>query len=90
MIIKALLDLLYGVFALLTTPINIPELPEQAISSISAVTQYLITGISIIGVYVDIQYLWTLFLLVISVDVGIGVYKFVMFIIRKIPMLGIK
>lgn len=90
MIIKALLDLLYGVFFLLTAPINIPQLPQQAVSSITAITQYLVTGISIIGCYVDIQYLWSLFLLVIAVDVGIGVYKFVMFIIRKIPFFGIK
>lgn len=90
MIIKALLDLLYGVFAVLTLPINIPALPDGAIAAITNVTQYIVTGVAILGTYVDISYLWTLFMLVISIDIGIGVYRFVMYILRKIPFFGIK
>lgn len=90
MIIKALLDLLYGVFALLTVPINIPDLPAEVIQSVTSVSQYIVTGMAIIGAYVDINYLWTLFLLLIGIDIGIGVYKFVMYILRKIPFFGIK
>lgn len=89
MIIKALLDLLYGVFALLTAPINIPGLPDQAFQAVSNVTKYMLTGFAIVGAYVDINYLWTLFKLILAVDIGIGLYKFVMFIIRKIPFFGI-
>lgn len=90
MIIKALLDLLFGVFSVLTLPINIPPLPDTAFSAITNVTQYIVTGVAILGCYVDISYLWILFMLVISIDIGIGVYRFVMYIIRKIPFFGIK
>ena len=90
MIIQALLDLLYGVFALLTTPISIPTLPSEVTTIIASIMSYLNTGLAIMNCYFDVTYLWNLFMLVGSVDVGIGVYKFVMYILRKIPFFGIK
>ena len=40
--------------------------------------------------YTDITYLFTLMSIIIAVDVGISIYKIVMWALRKIPMLGIE
>lgn len=90
MIIYLLLELIYNLFSILTLPINIPSLPDSITSIMNQFASYLSTGIAIIGNYFDVGYLLVLFGLVISIDVGISLYKFVMYIIRKIPMMNIK
>lgn len=90
MIITALLDLIYGLFYTLTLPIAILPLPSEANQVFAQFSQYLRAGIRILGTYLHLPYLWTLFELVVAVELGIGVYRLVMFVIRKIPMLGIK
>lgn len=89
MIIKLLLDLIYGVFYLLTAPINIPSLPSDVHSVLNTIIEYCGTGIAILSNYCHLGYLLTLFGIIIAVDVGIGIYHIVMFVIKKIPMLSI-
>lgn len=90
MIIKALLDLLYSVFSVLTLPISIPAMPDGIIEFIATSLDYIGVGISIIANYCDISFLLTLFGIVIAVDVGILLYKVVMWVLKKIPMLGME
>lgn len=90
MIIELLLDVLYGVFAVLTSPIDIPNMPEQVSEFVSASLEYIGTGISILSNFCDIQYLLTLFGLIIAVDVGLMLYKLVMWVLKKIPMIGVQ
>lgn len=89
MIIKNLLDLIYNVFYLLTMPISIPSLPSEVNSAIDTMIEYIGTGFGILSNYCHLSYLLTLFGIVIAVDVGIWLYNIVMFIIKKIPMLGV-
>lgn len=89
MIIKLILDVLYAVFSLLTAPINIPSLPDGVSEVISQYLEYLSAGFSILSCYVNMTYLLSLFGIVLLVDIGLFLYKFVMWILRKIPMLGI-
>ena len=88
MIIKLLLDALYGVFKILTIPINIPALPQAAKDYISQFFEYLSAGAGILANYTPFSYLMVLLGVIIAVDVGIMLYHFVMWIIRKIPMAG--
>lgn len=90
MIIKALLDLIYSVFSLLTAPISIPGMPDEVKEFVATALDYIGTGIALLGNFTDIQYLLILFGITIAVDVGILLYKLVMWVIRKIPMLGIE
>ena len=90
MIIQALLDLVYGVFYLLTTPINIPSLPDGVTSAIQTAVDYMASGAGLIANWTHLPYLLTLLGLVLAVDVGVMLYNFVMFILRKIPFFGIK
>lgn len=88
MIIEALMQVVYRLFAILTSPINIPSLPDGVKTVMSDVLGYLETGIALLANYTDLEYLLVLFGLIIAVDVGILLYKLVMWILRKIPMLG--
>lgn len=89
MIIEALMQVVYRLFAILTSSINIPPLPEGISDIMSEVLGYLETGMALLANYTDLGYLLVLFGVIIAVDVGVLLYKLVMWIIRKIPMVGI-
>lgn len=89
MIIMGLMELVYSLFSLLTSPINIPSLPD----SIGAVAEMLLgaisTGLGLLACYCHLDYLLSLWAVLIAVDLGLYLYKFVMWILKKIPMLGV-
>lgn len=89
MIIELLLDALYSVFKVLTTPINIPQMPMETEQYIAQFFDYLEMGAGILANYSPFGYLMVLFGVLIAVDIGIMLYHFVMWIIRKIPLAGI-
>lgn len=89
MIIEALMQVVYLIFAALTSVIAIPSLPDGVMGFMSEFLTYLQMGLGLLANYCDLGYLLTLFGIVVAVDVGILLYKFVMWIIRKIPMLGL-
>ena len=90
MIIKGLMTLLYNVFSALTSAINIPQLPDELHSFISDFMEYLQTGLQILAVYTHLQYLLTLIGVVVLIDAAMLIYHFVMWVLKKIPMLGIE
>ena len=90
MIIEALMQVVFVLFELLTSPISIPSLPDQVHNFLNSAMVYLEIGVGILSNYVDITYLGILVGVVLSVDAGLLIYKLVMWIIRKIPMLGIE
>ena len=90
MIIKLLLDLVYSIFNVLTLPINIPDLPQEINSVIATIIEYVGTGLAILQNYTHLSYLLILFGVIVAVDVGIWLYKLVMFFVRKIPMLNVR
>ena len=89
MIVSLLMSVLYGAVSLLTAPINIPSLPDGVQEVVNQYLGYISDGMTILNVYVDLGYLFTLFGLILLVDIGLLLYKFVMWILRKIPVLGI-
>lgn len=90
MIIKALMELIYNLFAILTAPINIPGLPEDVKTMITSALEYIQMGLGLLANWTDLPYLLVLFGIVAAVDVGMLLYKLVMWVLAKIPMLGIK
>ena len=89
MIIKLLLDQIFAVFGLLTVAIDIPSLPPDVAETVSTMLEYVSMGISFMGNFVNMPYLLVLFNIIVAVDVGMLLYKLVMWVIRKIPMLGV-
>lgn len=90
MIIQIILDAIIKLFTLLTTPIDIPELPTSVSLLILDMMDYVQAGAGILANYTDLGYLLVLFGIIVGIDVGIKIYHFIMWIIKKIPMLGIQ
>lgn len=90
MIIKLLLQLVYQIFNVLTLPINIPDLPTEINGVITTIIEYVGTGLAILENYTHLSYLLILFGIVVATDVGLLLYKLLMFFIKKIPMLNVR
>lgn len=89
MIIEALMNLILNVFSLLTSPINIPSMPADVETYLSNFLEYMEMGLQVLAVYTPLEYLLVLFGIIVAIDVGLAVYHFVMWVLKKIPMLGI-
>ena len=90
MIIETLLDVLYTIFDFLTTPINIPALPTDVFGYFDTAMSYLQSGYKLLNNWLPITYFVVLYGIILAVDGGIKVYHFVMWVLKKIPMLGIQ
>lgn len=89
MIIEMFLTLLFNVFSLLTRPISIPSLPDSAIETLDEIFSYVSAGVGILANYTDFGYLLVLLGIVLAIDIGVAVYHFVMWVLRKIPMASV-
>lgn len=92
MIIKALLDLIYNVLSVLLV-ISLPSMPETVTSVINQLLGYMLTGISVIRVFIGQQAMMTLAVLltlVLALNAAYFLYSFVFWVIRKIPMLNVR
>lgn len=92
MIIKALLDLIYNVLSVLLV-ISLPSMPETVTSVINQVLGYMVTGISVIRVFIGQQAMMTLAVLlalILALNAAYFLYSFVFWVIRKIPMLNVR
>lgn len=89
MIISLLLDLVYTIMDIQLF-FDIPELPRKAEAMIENVYYYMVDGAAILANFCNLNYLITLLGIVLVVDVAINIYKFVMWIIKKIPFLGME
>lgn len=90
MIFKTIIDALVGVIKVALSFINLPQIPDGIRSGVNWLFDELASAVSVIGFFVrwdTILILLPLLLLVINLD---KVYSFVMWILRKIPMLSIK
>lgn len=90
MIIELLLNVVYALLSILTLPITFPQIPDKVLEIIATSLDYITTGIAIVSVYIDIEYLLLLFGIVFAFDIAIQSYHVVMWIIKKIPILNIK
>lgn len=87
MIIEMIITALYNIFNLLLV-FEIPQLPASAMEYVTTLFDYLVVGAGLLNNYVPLGYLLVLFGVLLAVDAAILIYHFVMWIIRKIPMLG--
>lgn len=90
MIIEGLIRVLLNVFSILTAPIDIPNMPAGVQTALSTALEYMSAGFGIVGQFTNLGYLLVLFGLILAVDVGVLIYKMVMWVLKKIPFLGIE
>lgn len=88
MIIELLLDAIYNILSLLFV-FKLPALPADVTGYIENIFDYMVTGAGILANYTPLGYLMILFGVILAIDAGLVIYNLVMWIIRKIPMLGI-
>lgn len=89
MIIELLLDVIYNIMSKLMV-LNIPDLPTEVHGYIDTAFDYIVAGAGVVANYVPLDYLMILFTVLLAIDAGILVYHLVMWVLRKIPMLGIE
>ena len=89
MIIEALLGLVYKLMSLLISSFNVPAAPQEFIDAIPQFFGYLKSAQSLIALVFPIELapFLTVTLIILAVDHG---YPFIMWILRKIPFLGIE
>lgn len=90
MIVELLLNVVYAVIAVLTAPINLPMMDNNVLSVITQYFDYLTAGITILNTYIDLGYLSILFGLVVLLDLGMLLYKFIIWFLKKIPVVNFK
>lgn len=88
MIIKGLLNLIISIINLI--PLSIPQLPENIDSIMSDFFSYINSAVVFFKTIMPWDYMVILLIIVIGVNTAMFIYKFVMWVIRKIPMLSIK
>lgn len=90
MIIKGLFQLIYNIFDTLTSSIDIPDLPSDINTTIESALGYIRGGFDYIRFFTH----WDFLLLLLGVSLVVGtVFKttgLLMWILRKIPFLGIE
>lgn len=88
MIIKALLQLITGIIGLI--PFSIPSLPENFTGFINQFKAIIQGGVNFVSSILPWTYIVTLLEIFLAIEVALHIYKFVMWVIRKIPMANIK
>lgn len=90
MIINALLNAVYKIFSVLFTPISIPSFPNDAVSSVNDIlTTIFDNSESIIGLFIPWAVVNILLPIVIALELALPVYHLIMWILKKIPFLGV-
>ena len=90
MILEALLNIIKGLLQIVFGWINIPQFPEQLVGSIDTFLDLVFGNLSLLGFFIRPL---TLTLLIPTLIILLNfedVYKLTMWILRKIPFLGVQ
>ena len=89
MIIEVLLDLVYKLLSTLLTTFDVPPAPEEFLEAIPQYFSYLESAKSLVALVlpVNLAAFLAVTLVIMSVEHG---YPFIMWVLRKIPFLGIE
>lgn len=90
MIIEGLLNLILWLLGLLMTPIDIPDLPQGVSEALSRMSVYLLDGVGIFAAFTHYQFLMALLVIVFVIDASLLLWKFIRWVIQKIPMGGME
>lgn len=90
MIIESLLNMIVGLVKILLGWINLPGTPDKVKAALDYLLQCISDGIGFIGIVVDLQFLKIVIPLVLVISNFDKVYKFTMWIVKKIPFLGMQ
>lgn len=90
MILETLLNGFYQLMGLILQGFSIPQLPTWVTTTLDDLKSYLLGGYAILGCFVNLNHL-KLFLPVVIVLANLErTWSLIMFILRKIPFVGIE
>lgn len=90
MIIKGLFELIFGLLKIVFSPINLPALPESIQNYVDEFVNIMIGSFGMLLWFVDLEVLSFLIPVVLIIVNFERVWDMIMFILRKIPFLGIE
>lgn len=89
MIIESICNLFIKFFTGLLKFINIPQIPADVLSQVNSTIDTIIErGAELLDLFIPFNIAKVLLLIVLSIEAGVEIYHFVMWVIRKIPMAG--
>lgn len=89
MIIQSLARLIFNIINLATMGLSLPTMPTNLLEVIDQFSEYIISSLGIVAAYCNLNYVWFLFKMIISVDITIMSYRFIMWVLKKVPFLSI-
>lgn len=92
MIIMGLLNLIYSLLSVLLV-FELPAFPDSVMTVANSVTGYVQTGVSVLACFVGstgMGIVALLLSLLLAMNAAYLLYSIVFWVIRKIPMLGVK
>lgn len=90
MIIEGLLSVIKKLLTLLLSPIDIPSLPSGVQEVISKGMNYIIDGLGIFASFTHYQFIMALISIVLVIESAFLLYKFVLWLLRKVPAAAIE
>lgn len=90
MIIQSILELVFSLLQVVFKPINLPAFPSNIQGVIDQLKELLLNSVNLFSVFVDFKVLrWCVPIVIVIANLD-KVWKLIMFILRKIPFLGIE
>ena len=89
MILKGILDIIFGLLKTLFGWIDLPDMPEVITNVIDQVISYITDGLPVIWVFFDKQVVTVAFVLVLAIVNFDKIYYFIMWLLKKLPI-GVK
>ena len=90
MIIKGLFELVYTLLSIVLSPVQLPQLPEGIQSVFNELLEVVKGSVGLASVFLDFNVVKWLIPVVLVVANFDKVWSMIMFILRKIPFLGIE
>lgn len=90
MIIEGLLNMIISLFTTLLGWVNIPQIPSDLLTSVNDTIDLMITrAAELIDLALPYNVVVVLLGIVIAIELGVELYHFIMWVLKKIPMLSI-
>lgn len=90
MIIKAILQLVFSLLQIVFSPISLPKLPDYANSYLDEFINWILLGYDLLCVFLDMKMVKVFIPIVIVIANLDKIWSFIMFILRKIPFIGVE
>lgn len=90
MIIKGICELVYTLMTVIFAPINLPDLPPGIQSVFDDFLDIVVSGVDLASLIIDFNVVKWLVPIVIAVANFDKIWSAIMFILKKIPFLGIE